>query len=460
MKIPVHIGLFGHIDHGKTAIAARLSEKVSTAGLDKHPQAQERGITIDIGFTAFEINEYFAILVDAPGHADLISNVVAAANIIDVAILVIAADEGPMIQTGEHILILDTFGLNLIIALNKIDLVNQQKLEKTIQNIKSVLKNTRYENVKIIPTSAKTGEGIPELKDAIYSILRPPNRKTEGSFKMPIDHAFPIKGTGTVLTGTIHRGKIAIGDIIEIAPIGVSGKIKSIQSFKENLDAASAGDRIGIGIPGIDAKIIYRGYYATLPGALFKTNAIFIEGQMNDLFKGILTPKMQIHVTVGMPTVPGIIYPCEIHANKNILVNRIDPGHKFHAYIILNEQVAVETGDPVIISRLDLPPTTLRIVGSGFITDPVPREVEFFREQRKEGRVRTPIHKRGSIVEGLVQSKEGAQKLLGKKVFTGTGIEGKIISSFATKSSLIIKFEKTPEEGEIVFLKRFRRIHL
>ncbi|MFX1296717.1 MAG: selenocysteine-specific translation elongation factor [Promethearchaeota archaeon] len=457
MKIPIHIGLFGHIDHGKTALAVRLSEKVSTAGLDKHPQAQERGITIDIGFTAFELNEYLAILVDAPGHADLINNVVAAANIIDVAILVIAADEGPMIQTGEHILILENFGIKLLIALNKIDLVNQQKLDSTIKKIRSILKGTIFENVKIIQTSAKKGEGIKQLKEALYSILRRPIRKIEGPFKMPIDHAFQIKGAGTILTGTIHRGKISIGDMIDIVPIGSSGKVKTIQSFKENKTTAFAGDRVGIAVPGIDPKKIYRGCYAASSGTLGKTNKICIKGQINNLFKGVLKSKMQIHITVGMPTVSGTIYPFKSYGKKNILLEEIQPGEKFFAYIVLNEYIAVESGDPIIISRLDLPPTTLRIVGKGDIINPTPEYIEFFYEHKKTGMVRIPDHKRGSIVDGMVQSKEGAQKIIGESVITESGIEGKIISSFGTKSSIVVKFLKFPKKNEKVFLKRIRK---
>ncbi len=460
MKIPVHIGLFGHIDHGKTAIAAKLSEKVSTAGLDKHPQSKERGITIDIGFTAFEINEYLAVLVDAPGHADLISNVVAAANIIDVAILVIAADEGPMIQTGEHILILEHFDLNLIVALNKIDLVDQQKLEQITNKIKTILKNTKFEKAKIIPTSAKTGEGIQKLKDEVYSIISPPEREIKGSFRMPIDHAFPIKGAGTVLTGTISRGGIKVGDIIEIVPLGVTGKIKTIQSFKENLSEASAGDRVGMAIPGVDSTKIYRGCYAAQPKTLVKTNKISIKAKMNYLFRGGLKPKIQIHITVAMPTIPGIIYPYGFQGDRKVFLDEIRPGEEFSAYIILNDYVAVENGDPVILSRLDLPPTTLRIVASGIVMDSAPDDMEFYREQIKVGEIRIPIHKRGSIVDGLVQTREGAQKMIGEKVISETGIVGKIISSFGTKSTLIIKFEKKPEEGEKVFLKRFRRVKL
>lgn len=460
LKIPVHIGLFGHVDHGKTALAARLSEKVSTAGLDKHPQAQARGITIDIGFTAFELHEYFVVLVDAPGHADLISNAVAAANIIDVAILVIAANEGPMVQTGEHIQILENFGVDLIIALNKVDLVNQQELEKVIQKIKKILKNTRFEDAQIVPISAKMNQGIEDLKEALYSILRPPVRMTEGPFKMPIDHAFPIKGAGTVLTGTINRGRISVGDTLEIVPTGLSGKVKSIQSFKDNLPNASAGDRVGISIPGIDAQKIYRGCYATAPNTLIKTNRIAIEARLTELYKGVLTPKMQVHITVGMPTVPGVLYPYKMQGDEPVLVSEIHPGETFLAFVLLKEYVAAETGDHIIISRLDLPPSTLRIVGNGIISNPNPEEIVFFREHLKVGTVRIPVHKRGSIVDGLVQSKEGGERMIGKNVITDSGIEGKVISTFGTKAALIIEFSMPPAENEKVYLKQLRKFQL
>jgi len=460
LKIPVHIGLFGHIDHGKTALAARLSEKVSTAGLDKHPQSKERGITIDIGFTAFELKEYLAVLVDAPGHADLINNVVAAANIIDAAILVIAADEGPMIQTGEHILILEHFNVKLVIALNKIDLINEQKVEKKAEQIRSILRDTKFKNAPIIYTSAKENQGIHELKEALYQILTPPTRDITGPFKMPIDHAFPIKGAGTVLTGTVTRGKIAVGENVEITPLDILGKIRSIQSFGESCSEARAGDRVGIAISGIDSKKVYRGCYAIQPGTLTKTTQFCISGKINRLFKGGIKPKMQVHVTAGMPTIPGVIYPYEPYSKNNILLDQVTPGEKFLALLIVNEKIAVERGDPVIISRLDLPATALRIVGAGEIIRTEVEGFELKREKQKVGRVRIPEHKRGSIVDDLIQSREGAKRMIGQTVITETGNEGKIIAPFGTKSSLIIQFRNIPKKGERVYLKRYRRVKL
>ena len=210
----------------------------------------------------------------------------------------------------------------------------------------------------------------------------------------------------------------------------------------------------------MDATKIYRGCYATQPESLVKTNKIIIKGKMNALFKGVLKPKMQIHVTAAMPTVPGIIYPYKFQENRNTLLEEVHPEEGFQAQIILNEHVALESGDPIIISRLDLPPTMLRIVASGEVIDPMPDRLDFFREQTKVGKIRIPNHKRGSIVDGLVQTREGAQKMIGAKVISENGIEGKILSSFGTKSALVIKFDRTPEEGERVFLKRFRMVKI
>ncbi|MCS4541255.1 MAG: selenocysteine-specific translation elongation factor, partial [Euryarchaeota archaeon] len=296
----INVGLFGHIDHGKTEVARRLTEIVSTAGLDKHPEAQRRGITIDLGFTSFILNEYIVTLVDVPGHADLIRNVVAGADIIDAAILVIDAQKGPEVQTGEHILILNYFGIkNLVVALNKVDLVNKDQTEKVGSQIKKVLIGTIFENAPIVPISAKTGEGILQLKEILYKQIKPPVRQA-GPFKMPIDHAFEIKGIGTVITGTILRGEIRVGDKIQIQPIGNECKIKSIQTFKESRAEAKVGDRVGMHITGISAEKIYRGCVACQPGSLIVTNRIEAEMAIDQLFKYVLRPNITIHANAGM----------------------------------------------------------------------------------------------------------------------------------------------------------------
>ncbi|MFX1508286.1 MAG: selenocysteine-specific translation elongation factor, partial [Promethearchaeota archaeon] len=373
--IPIHVGLFGHIDHGKTAIARLLSEKISTAGLDKHPQAQERGISIDLGFTAFNLAPYQVTLVDAPGHADLIRSVVAGANIIDAAILVIAADEGPKPQTGEHILILDSFNISkALIIINKIDLVDESGIDTVERSIKALLKGTILENSPVVRVSAKTGEGAESIKEALQELLSKPIRKVEGSFKMPIDHAFHIKGAGTVITGTVHRGKINIGEVAEIMPLEIQGKIKSIQTFGENLQSAVAGDRVGIAIPGIQARIIHRGSYLCSPGSLSSTDTILAQLKANRFFKFILAPRMNVHLTIGTPTVAGVIYPFQKENDHNVISDQVSANQEFFAYITLNSVIVSEPDDPILISRLDLPPTKLRIAASGKVIDVNPSD--------------------------------------------------------------------------------------
>ena len=455
--VPVHIGLLGHIDHGKTEVARALSEIVSTAGLDKHPQAQERGISIDLGFTSFHLDGYLVTLVDAPGHAELIRSVVAGANIIDAAILVVAADEGPKIQTGEHIIILQSFGISkAVVALSKIDLVFPTRLKKVKNQIRNILRGTSLEGAPIIPVSAVTGEGIEELKDAIKSILSPPEREVEGPFKMPIDHAFRIKGAGTVITGTIHRGRVSIGDEIEIMPIKQTVKVRSIQTFRESREEAKAGDRVGISVTGTEPEKIYRGCYAGTPGTLKVTNKLVGKIQMNRLFKYTLRPGVQVHLTVGMPTVPATMIPFKTSEGRNLLLAEVKSGDTFEALFRLGESVVADEGTPLLVSRLDLPPTTLRIAGSGKVTDASPGEMGFFTEKTKRGRVKTPKHPKGSIVVGLAETKIGAERLLNMVATTERGIPGKVVSTFGGKGAVIIRFEKPVSEGEVVFVKKFK----
>ncbi|MBD3227475.1 MAG: selenocysteine-specific translation elongation factor [Candidatus Lokiarchaeota archaeon] len=456
--IPINIGLLGHIDHGKTALARVLSETISTAGLDKHKQAQERGISIDIGITSFILDDkYLITLVDAPGHADLIRSVVAASNIIDGAIVVIAADEGPKIQTGEHLLILESFDVdNVLIALNKTDLVSKETIISRIEKIRNLLKNTPFSKAPIIPVSAETNQGFEVLKKELYKMLKKPKRDFSGPFKMPLDHAFKIRGAGTVMTGTIVRGKVNVGDTIEIMPIKVERKVKTIQIFRKNKSKAAAGQRVGISIIKISPEKISRGFYACEPDSLSISDRIIIKGRINNLFDKGLQTKLQVHLTIGMPTVSGLIYPFEIINGKYILKDKILKGDEFISFVKLTEKTTVEKGMPVLISRLDIEPTNLRIVASGNIHSIPSDDPKFYKMKIKKGMVRNLDRKEGIVVEGFSDNIIGAETYIGKNVETKTGIKGKIIDTFGTKGSVLIKFDKKPKLDEQVILKKLR----
>ncbi|MCK4779234.1 MAG: selenocysteine-specific translation elongation factor, partial [Candidatus Lokiarchaeota archaeon] len=305
-KIPVHIGLFGHIDSGKTAIAEVLSEIISTAGLDAHPQSKERGITIDLGFTSFILDNYLITLVDGPGHADLIKISASSVEIIDCALVVIDINKGPQVQTGEHLILIESLNIKrIIVVINKIDLFSKN-IDKELNRVREFFRSTTFGyNVPIFAVSAKERVGFEDLKSGILETIKSLHieRHTKGDIIIPIDHHFPIKGIGAILTGTILSGILKVNQNLEVLPVKTSGRVKSIQIFHQNVDIANAGDRVGINIKGLDLKKIYRGCYATNnPNAFDYCSMIEVKVNNNKLFKPKTGFGTQIHITIGMVT--------------------------------------------------------------------------------------------------------------------------------------------------------------
>jgi len=472
-KISVNVGLLGHIDSGKTAIAEVISEVISTAGIDAHPQSKKRGITIDMGFTSLILDKFLVTLVDVPGHADLIRTVVASIDIIDCAIIVIDAVHGPQIQTGEHLVILESFGIkNMIVALNKIDLISKVDLNKTITKIKKFFSTTSFSgDVPIYPVSARNKTGFDKLKEGILNLLNKVKieRNISGELIIPIDHHFPIKGIGTVITGTVLQGKVEINQNIDILPVNQFGRIKSIQTFKQDVNKAEAGDRVGIAIKGLDHKSIYRGCYAVTNKKIFVScNIIEAEVQLNNYFKLNLNFGMQVHITMGMTTVPAYFFPYRLKEDKFIGFNPSDNDRLYLAIISTIEPILVKNlrsknekqRERFLISRLDLPVTTLRIAGIGKIIKIDKEPLLLYKYKIKTGVVKDPSHTQGIIVENLAESLIGAKKILGKKLEPPFD---KIIDTFGTKGSVIVSLKKKGMEiskGEPVILKELRSFNV
>jgi selenocysteine-specific elongation factor len=444
--VPVHVGLVGHIDHGKTELARALSEKVSTAGLDKHPQAKERGITIDLGFTMFTLGEMRVTLVDAPGHADLIRSVVAGANIIDAAILVVAADEGPKVQTGEHIVVLHSLGIDtIVVAISKTDLVEPARLKEVKEKIRAVVQEAGFKDTEYVAVSAKTGEGIDQLKEVLLEKIRPRKRMTDGSFLMPIDHAFPVKGHGTVVTGTIQRGVLRIGDIVRLMPQDDEARVRAIQTFGENLTQAQAGDRVGVNIPDMKYSEISRGNYLSAEGAMACRNGVVVQLERNPLYKGRVTERMVLSTMVGMPNVTAEIVPFT-RERKTIMDEAKETD--FTAALLFRNQIAVEEGQKVILMRTDLPPTRMRIVGSGEILE-TPAKIVLNRRRVRMGTI-SRVRSEDVLVEGIASSKERAELFVGSHVETTNGVKGTLMRPFGTRGVLIGVFQAPVKESDKV----------
>jgi len=450
--VPVHIGLMGHIDHGKTALARAISDHVSTAGLDKHPQAQERGITIDLGFTMFVLEKYLVTLVDAPGHADLIGSVVAGANIIDTAILTVAADEGPKVQTGEHLLVLRSLEVDsVVIAITKSELADDERLAEVEDMMKKIVENAGFARVEYVRVSSHTGLGIDDLRKALLKVIVPRKRIVEGPVLMPIDHSFSVKGHGTVVTGTILRGHLSTNDPVEFSPIGLTSKVRSIQTFGSSRTEASAGDRVGINTPEIEHAQITRGDYLSTPKTIPISDAVLINTKINPLYQGRVTSKMVISVAIGMPMITAQIFPFEVQKGLRIVRDDIKSG-EFEAALALQRPIAIDASAKVLLIRTDLPPTQMRIIGSGSISE-IQNKIILNKRKIRVGKVQR-IREDDILVEGLASSQSIAESIIGAQVSSTSGADGIIRATFGTRGVVSVTFDKDVKEEEEVRYER------
>ncbi|XP_008529957.2 selenocysteine-specific elongation factor isoform X1 [Equus quagga] len=341
-RVNVNVGVLGHIDSGKTALARALSTTASTAAFDKQPQSRERGITLDLGFSCFSVPlparlrsalpappaaeadaepgepRLQVTLVDCPGHASLIRTIIGGAQIIDLMMLVIDVTKGMQTQSAECLVIGQIACQKLVVVLNKTDLLAEGKrqaaIDKMTKKMQKTLENTKFRGAPIIPVAAKPGgpeapeteapQGISELIELLTSQISIPTRDPSGPFLMSVDHCFSIKGQGTVMTGTILSGSISLGDSVEIPALKVVKKVKSMQMFHMPVTSAMQGDRLGICVTQFDPKLLERGLVCA-PESLHTVHAALISVEKIPYFRGSLQTKAKFHITVGHETVMG-----------------------------------------------------------------------------------------------------------------------------------------------------------
>ncbi|XP_006895239.1 PREDICTED: selenocysteine-specific elongation factor [Elephantulus edwardii] len=340
-RVNVNVGVLGHIDSGKTALARALSTTASTAAFDKQPQSRERGITLDLGFSCFCVPlperlrsalpvaasearsepaepQLQVTLVDCPGHASLIRTIIGGAQIIDLMMLVIDVTKGMQTQSAECLVIGQIACQKLLVVLNKIDLLAEGKrqaaIDKMTKKMQKTLENTKFRGAPIIPVAAKPGgpeapeteapQGISELIELLKSQISIPTRDPSGPFLMSVDHCFSIKGQGTVMTGTILSGSVHLSDSVEIPALKVVKKVKSMQMFHMPITSAMQGDRLGLCVTQFDPKSLERGLVCA-PESLHTIHAAIVSVEKIPYFRGALQTKAKFHITVGHETVMG-----------------------------------------------------------------------------------------------------------------------------------------------------------
>jgi selenocysteine-specific elongation factor len=282
----VVVGTAGHIDHGKTSLVKALTG-IDT---DRLPEEKARGITIDLGFAFLEEPDGLTVeIVDVPGHERFVKNMLAGVGGIDLAMLVIAADEGVMPQTREHLAICSLLHIKTgLIALTKIDLVEPDWLELVKDDVKAAVRETFLEAAPILAVSAKAGEGLAELRAALRRLAADvPPRGTDQLPRLPIDRVFTVKGFGTVVTGTLAAGALAVDERVEAYPRGLQAKIRGLQTHGRPVTAARAGQRTAINLQGLERTAIDRGDVVGLPGTL--VSSLLVDGTL-ELLKDASRP--------------------------------------------------------------------------------------------------------------------------------------------------------------------------
>jgi len=357
----VIIGTAGHVDHGKTALIKALTG-IDT---DRLKEEKERGISIELGFASLVLShgQSFGI-VDVPGHEKFIKNMVSGAAGIDMVILVIAADEGVMPQTREHLNICSLLGIQRgLVALTKMDMVDEEWLYLVNEDVHEFLKGTFLEAAPVVPVSSLTGAGLNELLDALGRVASEIKEEADaGIFRLPVDRVFTMKGFGTVITGTLISGDVKIGEEVEILPTGIIAKVRGIQVHNQSAAMAEAGQRTAVNLQGVEKATISRGDVLSRPHMLKPTNRLDVVVEYLSHNDRKLKNRTLVRFHAGTNEVIG----------RTILLDReeMEPGGRGYAQLILESPIVAVSGDRFVI-RSYSPVTT---IGGGIIIDPLPKK--------------------------------------------------------------------------------------
>jgi selenocysteine-specific elongation factor len=361
MSTPRHVvvGTAGHIDHGKTSLVKALTG----TDTDRLPEEKARGITIDLGFAFLEEPDGLTIeIVDVPGHERFIKNMLAGVGGIDVAMLVIAADEGVMPQTREHLAICSLLHIaGGLVALTKTDLVELDWLELVREDIAALVRGTFLDGCPIVPVSARTGEGMAELRAALRDLaVKVAPRGTDQLPRLPIDRVFTIKGFGTVITGTLMAGRIRVDDRVEVFPRALQAKVRGVQTHGRAVSEAIAGQRTAVNLQGVDRAAVERGDVLGLAGTLVPS--VLVDGTLELLPDAPRTLKPRDRVRFHTGT-------SEIMA-RVLLLDRTElaPGQSAFARFRLEAPLVALPGDRFVI-RSYSPMVT---IGGGTLLDIAP----------------------------------------------------------------------------------------
>ncbi len=358
------LGTAGHIDHGKTSLVKALTG-VET---DRLKEEKQRGITIELGFASLVLSSGTLIgIVDMPGHEKFVKNMVAGSSGIDIVVMVIAADEGVMPQTREHMEICSLMGVEYgLVAMTKTDMVDEDLLELAFEDIREFTRDTFLEDKPVIPVSSATGQGLEDFLAALELICKElPDRRFSSIFRLPVDRVFSMKGFGTVITGTLMSGSIRVGNDVMVYPKHIVSRVRGIQVHNDSMETATAGTRTAINFQGLDKESVDRGDILSTPDTLlesFMVDAFFVFLESN---ARPVKNRMKIRFHYGTSDISGHM----------VLLDRkeIAPGESAFVQFRLESPVCCIKDDRYVIRSY----SPVRTIGGGKILNPAARKHRF-----------------------------------------------------------------------------------
>ncbi|GAU95102.1 hypothetical protein RvY_06778 [Ramazzottius varieornatus] len=499
-----NVGVLGHIDSGKTSLCKALSTVASTASFDKNPQSQERGITLDLGFSSFcvavpphlqdqvssrKIAYIQYTLVDCPGHASLIRTIISGAQIMDLMLLIVDVTKGIQTQTAECLVIGEITCGSMIVVLNKTDLLPEDKRHATISKMKArlekVLQGTKFSGCPIVTASAnqdgeKSAIEVKELVEALSAATFVPKRDPSGPMVFSVDHCFTIRGQGSVMTGTMLSGTAKVNDSAEIVSVKEVKKIKSMQMFRQPVTSAMQGDRVGICVPSFDAKLLERGFVTT-PNTLQTFHAAIILLQQIPYFKQPIKTRSKFHVTVGHETVMARVslftsptseftYTKEykyleetpVDTRKAEKENKDESEKCVFALLEFESPVTGRNRSLIIASRLDadIHQNACRLAFHGHILESFTSKdynltpLRVYKPKEKQGTVERLQDNSTVIVRNLVKKETDISKFERLRVTLSTGELGFIEGSFGKSGKIKVRIPDGLKDSTVAFLTR------
>ena len=428
------LGTAGHIDHGKSALVKALTG----TDPDRLPEEKERGVTIELGFARLDLPSGASMgVVDVPGHERFVRQMVAGATGIDVVLLVVAADDGIMPQTREHLAIIDLLGISRgVVAITKSDLVDSEWLAMVKDDVARLLSTTGIAGSPIVAVSSKTGEGLDDLRAALDAVSgAAPARQAALPMRLPVDRVFTIAGAGTVVTGTLWSGVIRRDDPIEVLPSGRSGRVRGVQVHSQAVTEATAGQRVAINVAGLDRDEIARGDVLAAPGTLQVTDRFdalftYLPGNDKPFESGV-----RVHVHHGTREVIGRVLLADG-------LEQLEPGGRCLAQVRLEEPLAPRYDDRFIVRSY----SPVFTIGGGTVLDVLPPRRTKLRPAERELLEALQAHDLSRAATGLLVSR--GVPMTSAEVATALGLPRAGVADDLNRGA----FERLKVAGETYFV--------